>query len=134
MTQERENTAVPWGLVVVSILLGGLVGLVVGTGADNPPTGEETPVVIGGSPLLVLAGSAIALLIASLASPRLRAATWTNPSRRFNWIVLLVLGLGAIGIGVLGVRAGDGTETIPWFAMGVGLLAGALVLKLMRLP
>ena len=90
--------------------------------------------VIGGSPMLVLAGSATALLIASVASRRLRAATWTNPSRRFNWIVLLVAGLAAAGVGVLGVRAGDGTETIPWFSLAAGSLVGAVVLRLMRLP
>jgi len=39
-----------------------------------------------------------------------------------------------LGIGVLGILAGEQSKTVGWFAMGAGLVVGAVVLKRMRLP
>lgn len=55
-------------------------------------------------------------------------------TRRFNWIILLVGGIALVGVGVAGVIAEAGANTVPWFALGAGLLAGAIVLRRMRLP
>ncbi|MDH6181419.1 hypothetical protein M2152_001601 [Microbacteriaceae bacterium SG_E_30_P1] len=101
---------------------------------DNQPTERETPAVFFASPMLALAGAVIGFFVASLASPRLRAATWENPSRRFNWIVLLVGAIVTTGIGVAGVLADDAYEAVPWFVIGICLAGGSVILRLMRLP
>ena len=132
--QESRSSKGSWRVAVAAILLGAGMGGLVSVMANNPPTAEETPFVLSPSPPFVLAGASIAFLIASVVSNRLRATTWGNPSRRFNWIVLLTAGVILVGIGVLGVLAGDHERTLPWFASGCGFLAGAVVLWRMRLP